>query len=225
MNLSQLNTAVLQIVGRDDVSDVSTAINRALQTISTDHIFNAWKETFSITTNINDDSDPDDPRVIALPSNLKTIYSLSLIDGTQTYPLQRLFREEYDLLFRNMESNPTTGKPTHYTVFARNLEVYPQQDKDYTYRLRGVKRPAVLSSDTDEPEIAYDNVIIECSAMIVFNNYEMVEESKEAYYRYKSFLKGAITEDQALAGDLDSVVKPYNNPTMQQMHHSRNRVF
>lgn len=98
---------------------------------------------------------------------LHILHPIRLLDGNSTndsgYQLERITKEEYDELEPNPNrTNPSTGKPTCYTIYSRSVLLTPIPDKaTYLLEINWSKLPTSLSSDTDTHSLGseWDEVI------------------------------------------------------------------
>lgn len=105
----------------------------------------------------------------ALPSNLiHLIHPIRLLEGTGSndwgYPMTRLTKEEYDILYPNPNrTSPTDkSKPINYVVYSRSILLGPIPDSaNYLIEINWSKRPTTLAADADTPDLGseWDEVL------------------------------------------------------------------
>lgn len=95
-----------------------------------------------------------------LPSTLiHLIHPVRYLDGLATndsgYPLEHITKEEYDNRESNPNrSNPSTGKPSAYTIYSRSILLTPiPNTSSDIIEINWAKRPTELSADGDTPDL------------------------------------------------------------------------
>ncbi len=89
-----------------------------------------------------------------LPTNF--VSPILLLLTTNGYEKRLQFRDvrEMDELHPDYEASSTpNGTPTDAYKYGETIKVYPEPDQAYTVTLRYFKKPTLLSSDSDVPEL------------------------------------------------------------------------
>ena len=122
----------------------------------------------------------------ALPSNLiHLIHPVKFLEGSASsdsgFPLEHITKEEYDIREPNPNrTNPSTGRPSAYTVFSRSILVTPLPDKTTSLlEIMWSRRPVSLSAAADTPELGaeWDEVIKHISMDKLYAGMGMLQES------------------------------------------------
>lgn len=90
-----------------------------------------------------------------------------------------------------LTDNTSSGTPTHYSVWARNIDLYPRPDTadPDDLQLYYTRQPAVVTTTTDEPELPlqYHNRIVEyCLAQA----YELDDNVESHKWKMQQFQEG-----------------------------------
>jgi len=147
MTGSDIATKVLENLGSrtDKATAVYYWINFAIQQLNTVYTWSDLHKFSSAPT-------VDGQTKYGLPSTLKDILSIKVLDGDHYYPMVEMPAEkERDRVFTTSESNDT-GRPQRYARYSNWIELWPQPDAaTYTMYLRWTKfHPTVAAGTTIE---------------------------------------------------------------------------
>lgn len=92
-------------------------------------------------------------------STYRNIYTFMVLDDSQYYEIQYITPVDWDRIVGPNVSG-TSGKPTIFTIWNRNIEVYPSPDEAYTVRLRYYSYPVDVVSDTDSPSVTQADAVL-----------------------------------------------------------------
>ena len=132
--------------GRTDLdSRLTTVINLAQMRIARKH---RWEELEALYTNTTAfTSTPASDKFLALPANVRDIYSVRLIDGSNSRKLTRVPNRTWDKRLPEPEYY-ATGRPTLYTLRRNIMELWKVPDAAYSLEAFGIFWPATFSDAT-----------------------------------------------------------------------------
>jgi len=88
------------------------------------------------------------------PSDLAQLQSQTMADVPGFSNSKMKWRDFFQAFPDNM--NQTPGAPSAWTLYAQNIIFDKPTDQDYTFTLFYIRKPKLLSGDTDVPEIPED---------------------------------------------------------------------
>ena len=88
---------------------------------------------------------PADDKFLALPTNLRDVYSVRLIDGTNSRKLTRLTNRIWDRRIPAPEAL-ATGRPRYYTLHRNVMEFWKVPDAAYSVTIRAVEWPTAFTT-------------------------------------------------------------------------------
>lgn len=145
----------------------------------------------------------------ALPTTaLRFIHPFRLIDpdggesSIGSYPMTFLNKDDYDAIEPNPDAtDPTTGSPTHYTIWKNCLLVTPLPDKAYTIEINIGGEATALDLDSDESifQETWDEVIAAGALRRLYAGIKLYQDS--TYYQ-SVYLYGGTGDSQLLTGGL-----------------------
>lgn len=211
LNFKDLQDAVTSNLGRTDKPEkIKLWINLGLQRIATDQASFRSLESHQYTAL------EEGVRILKLPKFVALI-RVAIRNGSAS-ELIRLNRPEYDDRFLDSLDNPERGEPIWYTRFGYNLEFYPVPEKMYTIFVRYIKFPKVLVEDTDESEIAYDNLVISAATVKAFSTLTMPEEASYWHQIYQSELRSIERAERRVDKDSTSKLRGFSTERKSMYH-------
>ena len=115
----------------------------------------------------------------AMPSAVKTIYGITLQNGSSSRKLTMVLQEDFDLYIPYPE-NATTGTPNWYVPHktTNEFDLYRIPDAAYTLQMRFTYWPTELTSDAQTSDFSHmDDVLI---AGAVHEGYLFIQELGDA---------------------------------------------
>lgn len=190
-----INDAIMAIANLEDASSLL-----ATDTTTTDTTTNV--KTYHLTTGTYN---------LGL-TRPKEIYSIKIEDSSNSRKLTYVPHQQWDRVIPYPEQL-TTGKPTHYTRFGDEIEVYPIPDAAYDIHIRYSKYPAELTTDASESPYGseWDTTIVFLSKDLAnaYLNGEYILPGKRLADLLRSNLNNAKN-----APDRKLVARPFNSETL-----------
>lgn len=121
-----------------------------------------------------------------LPTTLiHLLHPIRLLEGSGTndsgYPLEHITKQKYDIREPNPNrTTPSTGKPTAYTIFSRQILLTPIPDvSTYLLEINWSKRATTLSADSDTSDLGseWDEVFKWGTLERVYAGIGLIEEA------------------------------------------------
>ncbi len=182
---------------RDDITDARYVrwLNLAQSRISR---LADWEELEKLsydTTSNTGDKDVD--KFLALPQNTKEIMSVRLISDTESRKLTGYVYKEFDAAIPYPQRY-ATGKPTIYTHWAGQLELWRIPDAAYRIEIRRIVRPTVfdLSSDNASDLREKDDAILMLAASWGHASLRNNEDARYYWRIYASMINESLGEDK-----------------------------
>lgn len=189
-------------------SEIIDYLNIAQYRLARVHPGSGWREldrlfetTFSIT------SDPEDDKFLALPANLKELFSVRVItnDG-RSRKLEYMARRMFDAFIPEPEFPVVRHPPTTYTMHNNIMEVWRVPDQAWRVIARITIWPLTLDSDAQKSDLEYkDDILMYLTASMLFDDVGEYEKARR-FFGVAERLK-----DDAIADDIkspDREVKP-----------------
>ncbi len=162
LTLTNMQDEIRAITRRDSTAFSDTRlnyyINWAQRWVADVHTFEEMfildTATYSTTTNL---------QTYSFPTRMKDIYSIRLIDGSNSLKLTYVYPRHFDDAHPYPESD-TTGKPEWYVDYGTIYELYPIPDAAYHLEIRYSRFPADLSGATDVSALDNKDRLIICKA-------------------------------------------------------------
>jgi hypothetical protein len=130
-------------------------------------------------------------------TRVKDINTIRLIDSANSIKLKRWHHRKFDIRFPRPE-NYATGRPTIYTRWGNNLELFRIPNATYTLEIRYTKWAQDLATDAQVSDfVNKDELLI---AAGIFETYLALEEYTDAQIHYPLFLgklKDAAMDDKS----------------------------
>jgi len=119
----------------------------------------------------------DGQKRYGFPTNMKDIFSLTLIDGASSRKLLYVYPREFDLKVPYPEQT-TEGRSAYYVDYGVNFELYRIPDKAYTLNLRCSVYPSDFTSDSSTSALLRkDSLICACATMFGFLSLRELEDA------------------------------------------------
>ncbi len=134
LTLAELKTEVRGAFGNTAEYDsrLNNMLTMAQDRLVSKHDFEELKVRGTIAT-IDDTDDASADMVVALPSNLRQLYSIALIDDVNSRKLDSVPSAQWDELIPYAEAF-TRGRPTKYRRWGPNIELWRIPDDEYVLR-------------------------------------------------------------------------------------------
>jgi len=182
---------------RDDISTARyiTWLNIAQQRIARVHNF---EELEGLNTSLSTSytGTPADDKFVTLPSTVRKIHDIRLIDGSESRKLQGFLYKEFDKRIPYPEKY-ATGKPSIYTKWAGKLELWKIPDAAYDLDIRITAWPTAfnassdVASDLDEK----DDALIMLAVSWGYLSLRNMEDANKFWAIYKNMLNDIVGED------------------------------
>lgn len=180
LTFSEMKAEVL-----DNVSKSSTARTKSLVTLDTmagrylnrAQTFVSRREDllFAVATASTVASQKD----YAMPSNIKTLYSIRVENGLQSNKLTVAMPWEFDKIVPK-PNEVTTGQPDWYVPYKGDFELYRIPDTVYTLRMRYAYWPTKLTTSGQTSDFTYfDEVLIYYATAMVYFWLQEYADAKE----------------------------------------------
>ncbi len=154
---SELRTYIESIFKRDDketelyeaVSDTIREIRRRFN-MDEDETEKETSDTISVLGDYRVDDESDHGFFLT---------DVVLVDGTQSWPLTKVSKSQYDRLYPNQNAtNVFKGRPVHWAYFAGQIHIGPVPDStDYAYRINYVAEDGAQVTSSTDP-VPYSNI-------------------------------------------------------------------
>lgn len=183
--------------GRDDVADsrLDRHLNMAQQRISRSSDFTEMRKIGSHTLTLTGDAAQD--KYLLLTTNVRKIYSLRLIDGSQSLRLTGTPRHKWDTLLPATE-HLSLGRPERYTRWGNTLEFYRVPNVAWQLIMRWSNWPTAFTSvsqlsDLDEK----DDLILALATFTMFSSLGQKDDGFVYLSTAKAMLNEAVIEDRS----------------------------
>ena len=182
--------------GRTDINARLTRIlNLAQMRIARKH---RWEELENLYTNTTAfTSTPADDKYLAMPSNLRDVYSIRLLDGANSRKLVRVPNRSWDKRIPSPEYF-ATGRPSLYTLRRNIMEFWKVPDAAYSLEAFGISWPTVFVdatptavSDLDQK----DDMLITLAMSWTFMTLRNREEAARWWAIYANMMNDAVDEE------------------------------
>lgn len=208
-NASALSGAVLQ-------DRIRTYLNWAQRRLSRVHDFHELNGLITTATTVTDLKTY--PLITGTNNlgltNLKDIASIRLDDNENSYNLVRWRYRRFDQKYPRPE-NYTTGRPTIYTRWGANLELFRIPDAAYTLKIRYTKYPTDFTTGSQESDFTNKDQVL--FTIGVFETYMQLEEYGDAKV-WLERLYGQLSDVIHAEGDLDW--EPESSPGLFNYYNS-----
>ena len=176
---------------RDDITDSRYIrwLNLAQTRIARIHGWEELEEESSLSTTANS-------KTISIPSNTRKVRSVVLIDGTSSKKLTGYLYKEFDKHIPYPEAL-STGRPTIYTHWKGQLELWKIPDAVYSVKMRRTFWPTAFTSSSDVASDLdeKDDAIIMLAASWGHLSLRNTEDGTKYWRIYTRLINEAIGED------------------------------
>lgn len=134
-------------------------------------------------------------KILDLPTNLKSIITLRLIDGTDSVKLTSKTIDLWDKLIPD-PGRYRTDRPQFYVRWGNLIELWPVPNAVYTIDLRYTFWPADLSADADLSQLKHkDDLLIIGACNWIANSLGRMEDAVRFWRVYVKLLEDAVSEE------------------------------
>lgn len=189
-----------------DTGYSSTEIKGYLNDTQND-VFNEYRlpfmettQTYTLTPDVSDISNG-----AGLPANYVQALDITLTSSGRESVLQYVDVREIDNLYPDPDDtsiNPS-GQPTKWYFYADTIKVFPVPDEAYTLSLRYFKKPTLLSSDADVPELPsqFEEILVVGAAYRVLQVKDNYDQAAILQNKYDEILQKLVVKySQAQVG-------------------------
>jgi hypothetical protein len=128
-------------------------------------------------------------------SNVRAIYSVRMIDGNASSKLTYVPHRMWDREVPRPEAQGLR-RPSLYTVYAKQIELYAIPDAAYEYIIRLAKWPTALTAVGQLSDLAEkDDALIAMACYLAFRSLGNAESAKEWFAEYRAVIGDAMSED------------------------------
>lgn len=157
-------------------------------------------QTYTLTPDVSDISNG-----AGLPANYVQALDITLTSSGRESVLQYVDVREIDNLYPDPDDtsiNPS-GQPTKWYFYADTIKVFPVPDEAYTLSLRYFKKPTLLSSDADVPELPsqFEEILVVGAAYRVLQVKDNYDQAAILQNKYDEILQKLVVKySQAQVG-------------------------
>jgi hypothetical protein len=196
LTLTELKAEVTSALGnRTDMAPRLTRfLNLAQQRIARVHDFQELQQStagvFVITAN------PAVDKVLSL-TLLREIYSLRVVDDSQSVKLQQVSTRQWDRTVPEPEYF-SRNIPSHYTIWSNQAEMWPVPDKAYPYMVRWTSWPTPFTDTTPtmvSDFLAKDELLIQLATAYAFDSLSKTDDADRKYRLVNQLFGEAIKMD------------------------------
>ena len=217
------NTAASTLITRtlDNLSRVSAGTTRSGETLDTRALdwLNRVMYRMARAHNFRELYTTSTPSTAAstytytLPTNWKTLSTITVRDTTSPVKLKGMTQRQFDLL-SPYPANDTKAKPTQYVLHGNQYDLYPVPDDIYTLQIRYYKWPTIITSVATaiDYEPNKDDIIVAGMTGEGFDFLQMYEDGKAWTEKFLVMAKEAIVLDTRQP-DLEPLVEGYDAHT------------
>ncbi len=186
------------LANRDDLtvaagSRLERFLNFAQDRVARHHRFREFRQLSTDSTIFNNDLND---KYLATPTNLRTLYTIRLLDGTNSHKLTFIDIKRWDLLLPK-PSETARRRPTQYTFFRRTFEFHPLPDAVYSLEMRWDAWPTALTTLAQVTEFEHkDDMLIQLATSYAQGSLGMVEKAAATFDIYKAMLNQALLSDE-----------------------------
>jgi hypothetical protein len=155
-----------------------------------------WEELEKVSQKDMDYSGvPADDKYQTLPTNIRKMYSIRILDGYSSKKLKWVYPRRWDQTIP-MPDNNAPGRPSHYTKYKERIELWKVPDQAYTMELRHSNWPTTLSADTQTSDFDNkDDILILLATVIAWTSLGKEDRAMAFWKVYAHSVNLAIGED------------------------------
>lgn len=181
-------------------TDFSVGLNSRLQTaltfsqdrIARRHKFRELRKLSTTSTIFN--NNPDD-KFLNTPPNLRTVYSIRLIDGLHSRKLDWISPITWDTVLPDPSDDPRR-RPERYTYFRNVFEFHPLPDKVYTMELRWEGWPEAFTALSNTSSFEHkDDIILYGATAYLYDSLDQSEKARKFAVVFQQMLENAVLLD------------------------------
>lgn len=201
LTYAQLSTEVNAALGNnrlDLAARIPVALNIAQTRIA--RAFN-WTELQEIQDgNLTYLANPSTDKFLAVPTNLRSVYSFRLIDLTNGQAPRKLEYVQQNLWDEKIPNSEyfSAGYPSHYTIWKDRFELWKIPDATYAYEIRYTVWPTPFTG-SDSLQVSTldkkDDAIIALACSWLFSGLREMEEAARWFGIYKDIIKDSSDLD------------------------------
>lgn len=167
-------------------------LNRIMYRISRQHDFPELLKKYSSAT-------VDGTKNYSFPTNYKTIFDLTVIDGYSSVKLALVLPEHFDKRIPYPEQY-TERLPRWYVPYGDSFDLYPIPDDAYTLYCRCVLWPTIITATSDLVSFTpdKDDILVAGMTKEGFAYLQMYEDAAYWTKEYATLLQEAIALDRKL---------------------------
>lgn len=131
-------------------------------------------------------------------TNLHRFIKIVVEDGTESQPMAQVEVREFDRIHPQPEED-AENRPVEYTLWTADAAIlWPPPDKAYTARIRWIKWPASLSTDSQESDLLYkDDLLVFLTSSFLFSLLREEDQAARLFNIYESELKRALADNRS----------------------------
>lgn len=186
------------LASRDDFSVAAGGRLERFLNFAQDRIARAFRfrELRILSTDSTIFNNDNNDKYLATPSNLRTLYTLRLLDGTNSHKLKFIDIGRWDAILPK-PSESTRRRPTMYTFFRKTFEFNPLPDKVYTLEMRWDSWPTALTTLAQVPDYEHkDDMLITLATSYAHGSLGNKKKASSFFANYKNMLADAQIQDQ-----------------------------
>lgn len=173
---------------------VTRHLNLAQEQIARVRDFEEMKRVGSYTLAIT--GTPATDKLLAVGMTVREIYSLRVVDGTNSRRLTRIGQRKWDRLVPEPDQF-ATGLPSDYMLWNNVIEFWRVPDDNYPLHLRWSIWPTVLSTDGQQSDLdEKDDILIFFAVSTLFNSRGNTTEGAKFFNFGAQRLRDAVREDE-----------------------------
>ncbi len=193
MNRKEIRDLVIETTGRSDKESlINSAINIALNKVSSEHLWNDLLTEASVTLTV-------DATSVALSSDVRRLTEVRIIDGLSSYRLQVRPMSWVVKMFPSLSSH-SSGKPRYGYLQGTTLNYIPKSDSTYTTTYSYYKLHPDLSDDiTGILILQADETVIAYTTYWVFRSLQLHDDANQWLASFLVELTNAKRADRSAA--------------------------
>lgn len=173
MNRLEIRNLVIDTTGRSDKESlINSAINIALNKVSSSHLWNDLLTEASVTLVV-------DATSVSLESDVRRLVEVRVLDGTSSYKLRIRPMDWVVKMFPDL-SVRSSGKPRHGYLQGTTLHFVPKSDDTYTVKYSYYKlHPDLINDTTSILILQADEAIIAYATHWVFKSLQLHNDASQ----------------------------------------------
>ena len=177
-------------------TDLDTRLQRFLNLaqirVARLHDFDELKALMTNTTNYVDDSTD---KFLVVPTRLRKVFSLRLIDGSNSRKLDMVTPRMWDRVIPKPDYY-SRGRPSKFVRWGDNLEFWRVPDAEYDLELRCTLWPTPFSTGSQTSDLDQkDDALIALGTSLAFTSLRRMDKANEHWAIFRSIMKESTGED------------------------------